>query len=527
METLLKTRSICPLCGKPVEASYVLASDKVWFVQTCPEHGTFRTPAAGSKEEFLNWFGLDSSCSSQELINGELSKRAIPPSKRITPGSGKADEPDCPLHCGTCENHLQTACCVLIDITDRCNQHCPYCFAAAEPGAESISPSINEGRFGPETPGEPTLSEMAAKFDRLLELGEERPFNLHLSGGEPTVRGDLPEIIAMAKEKGFPYIQINTNGRRLALEPHYAGTLKKAGASVIYLQFDGTEESSYKALRGEPLLELKKQVIKNCRSALLPVVLVPTIVRGVNLGQLGDMVDFLLENLDVIKGIHFQPVSYFGRCPEDSDSISLKADLDSALTDKSRTASRSGVAGRNRVTREDRVTLFDIMEALAEQTAGKIPSEALKPIAIGHPLCCFSATFKRKKSGEIVCLHESFSGESKPKIAGESAAEPSQKSCCGTASLMEQMAKHRDQVLYKWNIDSGTASGSASSQSRALLPDFDSFIADLQQGLFTISAMAFMDRSNLDAERLKRCRVQQFTEDGRLIPFCAYNSLYR
>ena len=39
--------------------------------------------------------------------------------------------------------------------------------------------------------------------------------------------------------------------------------------------------------------------------------------------------------------------------------------------------------------------------------------------------------------------------------------------------------------------------------------------------------MEFMDATNLDAERLKRCRVQQLTEDDMLIPFCAYNSIYR
>ena len=41
----------------------------------------------------------------------------IPPLKPITGGK----EVECPLHYGTCENHLQTVCCVLIDITQRCN----------------------------------------------------------------------------------------------------------------------------------------------------------------------------------------------------------------------------------------------------------------------------------------------------------------------------------------------------------------------------------------------------------------------
>ena len=57
--------------------------------------------------------------------------------------------------------------------------------------------------------------------------------------------------------------------------------------------------------------------------------------------------------------------------------------------------------------------------------------------------------------------------------------------------------------------------------------DLDEFITYYKSNMFTVSGMAFMDLSNLDAERLKRCRVVQLTDDDRLIPFCAYNSIYR
>jgi uncharacterized radical SAM superfamily Fe-S cluster-containing enzyme len=45
-----------------------------------------------------------------------------------------------------------------------------------------------------------------------------------------------------------------------------------------------------------------------------------------------------------------------------------------------------------------------------------------------------------------------------------------------------------------------------------------------RNNMFTVSGMAFMDETNLDAERLRRCRVQVFTPDGRLVPFCGYYS---
>ncbi len=139
-------------------------SGRVYFVKECPDHGIFRTTAAEDAQDYMRWVR-------NPVIN-------IPPEKAMT--SGDPDDMECPLHCGTCENHLQTACCVLIDLTDRCNQHCPYCFAKAEEDAADRS-------------SEPSLAELGAKFDLLIELGEERPFNIQLSGGEPTVRDDLPE----------------------------------------------------------------------------------------------------------------------------------------------------------------------------------------------------------------------------------------------------------------------------------------------------------------------------------------------
>ena len=44
------------------------------------------------------------------------------------------------------------------------------------------------------------------------------PSNLQLSGGEPTLRDDLPEIVEIARRIGYSFIQVNTNGLRLAAD---------------------------------------------------------------------------------------------------------------------------------------------------------------------------------------------------------------------------------------------------------------------------------------------------------------------
>ncbi len=489
MNVISKVQSICPICRKPLTGEYISVDGSVLFRRFCSEHGTFDSEIAEREEDFLRWTANPS-------VN-------IPPKRPVTKGVDQSNGSDlgsqCPLYCGTCENHLQTACCVLIDVTERCNQHCPYCFAKSEGDKE----------------GELTLAEIERKYDLLLELGEERTYNIQLSGGEPTVRDDLPDIIRMGKEKGFEFIQINTNGRRLATEKGYARLLKEAGASVIFLQFDGTNDDIYKELRGEPLFEQKKKAVKNCREAGLPVTIVPTVVRNVNLGNVGDMIRFLLENVDVVKGIHFQPVSFFGRYPD-------RLPQNEADGEEIRYGDY-----------ENRVTMFDIMRELEEQTEGALHGEDFYPITSGHPLCCFQSSYQKMPDGRVKSLINY--GTKRQGL-----------SCCEAKDPLEIIKKDRNFVVNKWNIPEensggncgcaeevpassncdGDTSTSCGCGGQGLL-DFDQFLAEMRRNMFSVSCMAFMDNSNLDAERLKRCRVQVLSPDDRLIPFCAYNSIYR
>lgn len=481
-KTILKnTQSICPLCRKPVKASYIEEKGKVYFVKECPEHGTFKTTASESAEDYKEWI-------KNPVIN-------IAPKKAMT--EGDPEDSSCPLHCGTCDNHLQTACCVLIDVTDRCNQHCPYCFAKSEIDADRS--------------GEPTLAEIEKKYDLLMELGESRPFNIQLSGGEPTVRDDLPQIIKMARDKGFCYIQINSNGRRLALEDDYAKTLKEAGASVIFMQFDGTHDDIYQALRGEPLLEIKKKAIRNCEKAGLPVTLVPTVVEGVNSDNIGEMMDFLLENINVVKGIHFQPVSFFGRHPQEASNGSISADPTEA-SDSTSLIHSGDFPGR--------MTMFGLLRTLEEQRP-QFKYEDYCPISTGHTLCCFYSTYIKEPDGSVRCT-----------LTG--ARKKAGVSCCniGETSSNEEkqeiIRKDRDFVLNKWEIlPPEEKMEYPQYKSSEEITSLDEFLHYYKQNTFTVTGMAFQDVNNIDAERVKRCRVQVLSEDNRLIPFCAYNSIYR
>lgn len=438
MVILKKTLSLCPVCLKQIEACYVENRDEISLEKDCPEHGHFSTTVAKQKELYHRWF---------------TGTNNVQPSKVLTPR-----DKGCPFDCGPCEEHLQTACCVLLEVTERCNQNCPYCFASS----------------GDNGAGDPTIEEIGQWYDKLLDQGEERPFNVQLSGGEPTVRDDLPQIIKLAREKGFPYIQLNTNGKRLGLENGYAARLKEAGLSAVFLQFDGTNDEINIALRGKKLLELKKKTIQNCKEAYLPVALVPTMVSGVNTQNIGELIRFALDNLDTVKGIHFQPVSYFGRFPNDD---------------------------RNR----ERVTMFDVMSEIEKQTGGKILSSDLYPLVSGHNLCSFYGTFIKKDNGEIASVVQK---------------ESTQKSLCNCCMPPSKIiAKDRDFIKNKWQLPPKSLNGCCGGEEDGL----DAFLREFRERSFTLTGMQFQDGLNIDLERVKRCRVHVFSKHKTFVPFCAFN----
>ena len=485
-------QSICPDCGIPVPASYERRGDLVYLEKNCSKHGISRVLASEDSDAFERWIAFPSVTVPPRVY--------IAAAKEPLSDVEHFSKTECPLHCGPCENHLMTACCVLVNVTERCNQRCPYCFAdAGDDRSHCVLHAADSEKHKRQSreaiQSDPPLSVIDGWLDRLIELGEERKFNIQISGGEPTVRDDLPEIIRMCSGKGFEYIQLNTNGRRIAESASYAKTLKAAGLSTVFLQFDGISDDVYKTLRSEPLFEIKKAAVRNCGEAGLPVTLVPTVLKSVNLSQVGAIVGFMLENISVVKGVHFQPASFFGRQSEERNT---DGDFN------------------------ERVTMFAVMDELERQTGGLIKKSDLAPISTGHPLCCFCAAFIKEKNGIP-----------RPLSSGGSC-------CAPETDPLEIIRRDRDYVLNKWELadassaeetmtcDCGTSSAEETNTCDCgTAMNFDEAIAMLKNNMFTVSGMAFMDETNLDAERLRRCRVQVFSPDGKLIPFCAYYSIYK
>jgi len=427
------TMSLCPVCLRRVAARREVDGADGYVVKTCPEHGEFRTRFWHGPPAMVGW-------------NRPKAPGNPPPILTET-------RLGCPHDCGLCPEHAQHTCTALFEITGRCNLACPVCFATA----------------GQTPPPDPGLDVLAERFARIFDA--TGPVNVQLSGGEPTVRDDLPEVVAACRKAGFSFVQLNTNGLALARDPALAGRLADAGLVSVFLQFDGDDDAC-RVLRGGALYETKLAAIDACVGANIGVVLVPTVAPGINDGQLGDIVRLARSKAPGVRGVHFQPVSSFGRYP--------------------------WAAGPS-----ERVTLPDLMRGLEEQTDGMIRAEHFHPPGCEHSLCSFSQPYFLEGEGGL-----------KP-------APTSGQSCCSPSSPIaadEGARRSRNFVARQW-----AAPTDAPKQSGPM-DDFDRFLADAATARrFTVSAMAFQDAWTLDLERTRGCCIHVATADNRLIPFCLYN----
>lgn len=434
-QILRMTESLCPHCLERIPAWYEEREDAVVYLcKECTEHGLFCTPFWEGPPRFSSWV---------------RPKKPSPPRESPFPVHY-----GCPFDCGLCPRHSQHTCTALLEVTMRCSLRCPVCYADAGSA---------------DTPPDPTLGDLEDCLDAIIR--QSGKCNLQISGGEPTERSDLPDIVALAKSRRFPFIQLNSNGLRFAEDAEYARVLAQKGLDSVYLQFDGLTPETYTAIRGRPLLDEKLKAITTCVEAGLGVVLVATVVPGVNQDELGELLRFAVEYGPGIRGLHLQPVASFGR-------FSWKTSENQA-----------------------RLSLPELMRLLCRQS-DLVSLEDFHPPGCEHALCSFSALYRR------------LPGSGLERIGGD---------CCSPDSppplAAEGARKSKDFTALHWKLPS--SSGAKPGQDADA---FTRFIATSGiEHRFTLSAMAFQDCMTLDLERIQGCCIHIATPSGRLVPFCAYN----
>jgi uncharacterized radical SAM superfamily Fe-S cluster-containing enzyme len=470
--------SICPECARPIPAEEYVDAGRVMMRKSCPEHGPFTDLVFSDAAMFL-------ALETWQTGDGRGFENA-------TPCVGT-----CPDRCGICDAHTTHTSLANIDLTSRCNLACDVCFADAD-------------RRGYEL----TFEQAAAALRKLREQRPAPAFAVQFSGGEPTIHPRFLDIVAEAARQGFSHIQAATNGIKLA-DPGFAIRAREAGLQYLYLQMDGVTDDVFLALRGRALLETKLRAIESARRAGLRVIFVPTIVKGVNDGQIGDLFRLAFENLDVVSGISFQPMTFTGRYPE-----------------------------AERLAK--RFTLSDLAHAFDAQSEGVTTPGDWFPLSAAAPLVRYAGSL----AGTTFINH---------------ACHPH----CGIMSLLFVDEKRNAVPLTRFldlkgllsDVDRLAQAGSsgfgfkALSKMKALhalnhhfragqapeglgftrfLQTLDGFADkkyswnDEYKGhtykTFYVLGMHFMDGYNYDLERVSRCGVHYSAPDGRLYPFCSYNS---
>ncbi|KYK21211.1 hypothetical protein AYK25_08445 [Thermoplasmatales archaeon SM1-50] len=460
MKELEKTSSVCPACfqeGKihRIDAKIIEDDGKVWIEKKCDEHGDFKDIYFGDIALYERWMKYEK--------HGD----PIPDVKTSLFG-------DPILY----PEHRSQSVLTNLLVTNRCNLRCGYCFMNAGASGYVYEPSLDEIRH------------------MLQQARNERPMGskaIQITGGEPTIREDLFEIVQMARDIGFSHIQLNSNGIKLAESVDYCKKLKEAKVNTVYMSFDGVSKET------NPWVDQLNQTIENFREAQLRAVLVPVIIGDKNLHETGKIIQFALDNIDIIRGVNFQPISFCGRITKIKDEKREK----------------------------QRVDYVRMMEVIEKEFNGQISRDDFYPVPFVYPISELIESLKGEKQVEFTALED---GKPLP-ITRFIDVEAFMTFINEQSRVKGPLKKVRVAASFLKNVDRFVDKEKAPKDFdlKKLLIDaavggsYDSLRGFHYKSLF-VGSMWFMDTFNLNLHRLERCCIHYTTEEG-IIPFCSYNGL--
>lgn len=457
------TRSICPTCKANIDAHIVLKDGRVLMQKKCPQHGYFEVEVSSDAEYYM-----------RSLTYTKPGTFPLRFAKKVEHG--------CPSDCGLCEDHLQHTCSPIFEINDVCDLTCPVCIVRNQ---QRYSMSFDEFKSG---------------VDKLIESEGELPIML-LSGGEPTLHPQFFEFcdyVLRGPHAGkVKRLLISTHGRRIANNRAFAERFK-AGGMYASLQFDTLKPGVYVKTRGVELLDMKMKCLEVIQELDIPMVMVPTVSKGDNDDELGALLELGLQ-LDQVSSIVIQPMAHTG---DGGDRY------------------HGNPAGH-------RLTMPEVHQLIEQQT-GWFKRDYFHPVPCSHPSCYTATYLFRMDDGRYVPLPEFVN----------------------IRQYLDAMANRAvirsDDALERMILDSITSLWSATKvgeDSQVILDSLKGFLKQTFNSKNPLSAAdierrtearskavfihAFMDAWDLDVARLKKCCTHYVMPDGRLMPGCSYNNLYR
>ncbi len=469
---LEKTKSICPECFKQgkikkIDAQIIEEDGKVWMKKECPVHGAFKSIYFSDSKFYSKWIKYQVTGKGPDNVK----IKPLPEPSKLYP------------------KHFSQTVLANLMVTNRCNLRCSYCFMNAGAAGYIYEPSL------------PMLKKM------MKQVREEKPVPckaLQLTGGEPTIRNDLIEIVKLAKEMGFAHIQLNTNGIRLSEEPEYCQKIRNAGVNTIYMSFDGVSQQT------NPWIEQNKKAVENLRKANLGVVLVPTVIADSNLKEVGDIVKYAIENIDIVRGVNFQPISFCGRAGFISDKLRKRK-------------------------RVDYVGLFEVLEKTFD---GQLTRDDFYPVPFVYPISKLIEKLRGEPQVELTA-HPGCGGATYIFIQGKKIIPITRFIDVEKFMQLIQKQTGKSGPFYRTRVTASFIKNISQCIVQDKIPEgldikkilvgvitkgrYGSLGKFHQNALF-IGSMWFQDAWNLNLERLERCLVHYSTPEG-VVPFCAYNGL--
>ena len=474
-----------------IKAQIIERDGEVWMVKDCPIHGHFEDMMA-------------------------IDVKFLTHIEKMFPGRDIDAHNDEKLHNhGSSTVKYGRGAVLTVDLTNRCNMMCDPCFMDA-----------NQVGFVHEL----SMDDIKEILDNAITIKPRRQMSVQFSGGEPSISPHFLESIRYARKVGYNSVQAATNGIEFAKSKEFCREAAAAGLRYVYLQFDGIGNDANSHRQVGNLFDVKMRAINNLHEAGVEIVLVTTLVNGINNDQVGSIVRFALDNPKKIAFLSFQPVSFTGR----DEEITEHRRLQQRYTLSHLAHDVKNQVGITEPTRDwFPLSLMGAFADFADLVHG--PQAEWGQVSCGcHPNCGVgTAVMVDKETREMRPVPEFLNipglVKDMQKITDAARGKWMSNMMMGLALLkhynpysspsqftLYELFKKFDKSFGLTGKDYGKVSGDRTTQ------DIEIRRSDRWNFLF-IAGMWFQDLFNYDFRRTEMCIIPYGTQEGE-ISFCAYNT---